>query len=97
LWFRVGIDRKRAYASADALIRDMWKSIPAGPGIVFWEDDMYLRLRAIQLLEHDHPELDVWHGAALDAPIARKKFAAAHGFDPLDGLTDELRASRLAS
>lgn len=93
LWFRAGLERKRAFAQSHALIRDMWKSLPAGPGFVFWEDDMYLRLRAFQLLEHERTELEVWHAAALDAPVARAKFTARFGFDPLAGLTDEIRTS----
>ncbi|MBK8177333.1 MAG: DUF2723 domain-containing protein [Planctomycetes bacterium] len=92
-WFRVGLERKQAFVQADTLIRDMWKSLPPGPGFVFWEDDMYLRLRAFQLLDREHPELAIWNAAALDAPVGRAKFTALHGIDPLAGLDDERRNS----
>jgi hypothetical protein len=85
-WIGVGMDRRGVMIAADARLRAMWQSIPAGPGIVFYNHDMVHQLRCLQIVEGSKPELGVWHTAGLPAPIARERFRERHGIDPLAGV-----------
>jgi hypothetical protein len=89
-WFLVGQTRKETMVDLDSHVRAMWRAIPPGPGVVFWNDDMFQRLRAIQLLEGERTDLDVQFVDAFGSAVARSRFRERHGFDPLDGLPPDL-------
>jgi hypothetical protein len=77
-----------ARASADEterLVRAAWAGIPFERGLVVWNNDLYARLRAYQILEGSHPDRIVAHPGVLSWPGPRRRFQEAHGFDPWDG------------
>jgi hypothetical protein len=85
-WPRVAVERAATFGRFDALTRSMWAAIPREHGFVIWEDDMWYRLLAYQRLEGVKPGLVVVNPVTLRHPLARRAFAARHGFDPLAGL-----------
>ncbi len=82
----VARERTRTFVQADALVRQMWDSIPRQPAFLVWDDDMANRLRILQDLDHQHPELVIVQPRHLSHPGPRRQFAAAYGFDPLGDL-----------
>ncbi len=91
-WLRVASDRKQTYVNFEALVHGMWASIPYERGFVLWADDMYARLHEYQWLRHEKPGLEVQDPWVLTHPVARARFAARFGFDPLAGLSFSRRA-----
>lgn len=79
--------RNRAITGLDALLRQMWARLPDEPGFVVWDDDMSYLLRGFQILEGEKPSLIVVAPRALTYPHEYARFKAAHGLDPLAGLT----------
>lgn len=82
----VATERRAVLEQFDARVRDMWSRIPAGPAYVVWDDDMAARLRILQLLDGERPELTVVQPRLLSYAAERRRFIAAHGFDPLAGV-----------
>jgi hypothetical protein len=85
-WSRTAIERRAAYVTFEATLREMWDAIPAQRGFVFWADDAVAHLRVFQLLEGEKPELETLHPFILTHPRPRARIAARFGFDPLAGL-----------
>ncbi len=85
-WPRVAAERVSVFAKFDALTRPMWTGIPRERGFVIWEDDMSYRLVAYQLLDGLKPGLVVVNPVTFKNPLARRTFAARHGFDPAGDL-----------
>jgi hypothetical protein len=81
--------RNDALRVHDREIRAVWSAIPFERGFVFWTSDDYVRLRALQILEHWRPGLVVENPAMLTWRAPHDRFRRLHGFDPLAGL--ELR------
>lgn len=79
--------RVRAYTGLEALLRQMWAGLPPGPALVVWDDDMAARLRAFQLLDRVRPDVEVVQPRRLANPEPRRRFRAAHGFDPAAGVS----------
>jgi len=79
--------RVRAITGLDSLLRQMWARLPDEPAFVVWDDDMSYLLRGLQLLEGDKPSLIVVAPRTLTYPHEYARFMAAHGIDPLAGLT----------
>ncbi len=79
--------RNRAVQGLDTLLRQMWARLPDEPAFVVWDDDMSYLLRGFQMLEGDKPNLIVVAPRALTYPHEYERFKAAHGIDPLAGLT----------
>ena len=71
--------------ATDRLVRAAWAGIPFERGLVVWNNDLYARLRAYQILEGSHPERIVVHPGVLSWPGPRRRFREAYGFDPWDG------------
>ena len=87
-WPGVATGRAATFDDLERLSRSMWASIRHEQGFVLWEDDMWYRIRGYQLLEGEKPGLVVLNPVLLKHPRARRTFAAQHGFDPLDGLSE---------
>ncbi|HKA24403.1 MAG TPA: DUF2723 domain-containing protein [Candidatus Eisenbacteria bacterium] len=85
-WTRIDVERKRQYIGFNGMLHDMWTSIPFDSALVFWRDDMYVRLREFQVFRGEKPNLEVIHPANLTHHGGRARFEAEHGFDPLAGL-----------
>ena len=83
---RLALERRAAYERLDDLLRRMWAALPAGPSFVVWDDDMAVRLVALQALEGSRPDVEVVAPRHLTYPAARARFRARHGFDPLAGI-----------
>jgi hypothetical protein len=80
----IATERRDTLERFDARVRDMWSRIPAGPAFVVWDDDMAARLLIFQRLDGERPELTVVQPRWLSYPAERRRFVAAHGFDPVD-------------
>jgi hypothetical protein len=94
---KTALDRNAAFARLDALLRRMWGSLPAGPAIVFFDDDMVSRLRGYQILEGSRRDVEVLHPRHLTQPRPRRLFTQAPGFDPAAGVTNADLAAAHAS
>lgn len=89
-WMRTSLRRREVYVRFETLVHRMWASIPFPRGIVAWSDDMYVRLRAYQLLDHEKPGLAVVNPVLLTHARPREGFIARVGFDPLAGIADRI-------
>lgn len=79
--------RNRAYAGLETLIGQMWQGLPPGPAFVVWDDDMAVRLRSRQLVNHERPDVEIVQPRRLMNDQPRRRFVAAHGFDPTAGIS----------
>ena len=85
-WVAPEFGHSRRIAEVDGNLREAFRALPFGRGIVIWDSDSYVRLRAYQLLDGDQPGLVVVNPAMLTWPAERRAKARALGFDPLAGL-----------
>ena len=76
----------RRIEQVDRDLRQAFRTIPFRRGIVVWNSDSYVRLRAYQLLDGDQPGLIVLNPTTLTWDPARRAETRALGFDPLAGL-----------
>jgi hypothetical protein len=83
---RVALNRRVTFERFDTLVRRMWGSLPPGPAIVVWDDDMAVRLVALQRLEGSRPDTEVIQPRHLSHPVPRARFVRVHGFDPVADL-----------
>ncbi len=67
----------------ESRVRAAWEAIPFREAIVLWQDDMYVRLRAYQLLDGEKPGLYVENPNMLTWSGPRHAFEKRFGFDPL--------------
>ncbi len=86
-WVRADLQARRSAEETDRIVRAAWRSVPFDRGLVFWNNDLYARLRAYQILEGDRPGLLVEHPGVLTWAGPRRRFQKAHGFDPWNGAT----------
>ena len=86
-WFQMGAIRSRTMVQFDGLVQSMWRSIPYEKAFVFWNDDMHYKLEERQLLLNEKPGLFIVNADVLRNAEPRRKFAAAHGFDPMPAST----------
>lgn len=84
-WFVTARDRRGTMEATESLFHDMWRKVPQGPGILFFENDMFLRLRAYQALDGENPEILVVKTDLFAAPSVQRALAAI-GIDPLANL-----------
>jgi hypothetical protein len=82
--------RHERLATIERLVHAAWAQIPFERGILFWQNDMYSRLRAYQLLGGEKTSLYVENPSLLTWPGPRAAFTRRFGFDPLEGV--ELRS-----
>jgi hypothetical protein len=85
-WLRTGRQRGEAFVSFDRLVHQMWLSIPADSGVVFWTSELTSKLREYQLLRGEKPGLTAVNGFMLYTPGARLPFMRRYGFDPVAGI-----------
>lgn len=78
--------RARRLEASDAALHARWRALPIERGIVLLSTDYHVRLRAWQLLGHEHPDVYVGDPAMLTWGPPRREFLARFGFDPLAGL-----------
>jgi len=69
----------------ERVVRAAWNGIPFEHGLVAWNNDLYARLRAYQLLEGSHPDRIVENPGVLSWEGPLRRFRDRHGFDPWDG------------
>ncbi|HEU4724153.1 MAG TPA: DUF2723 domain-containing protein [Candidatus Eisenbacteria bacterium] len=86
-WIGADLAAKAHAEETDRLVRDAWRRVPFERGLVVWNNDLYARLRAYQILEGSRPALLVEHPGVLTWPGPRRRFQEAHGFDPWNGAT----------
>ncbi|MEK7315989.1 MAG: DUF2723 domain-containing protein [Candidatus Eisenbacteria bacterium] len=86
-WVSADLRARRSAEETDRIVRAAWRSVPFDRGLVFWNNDLYARLRAYQILEGDRPGLLVAHPGVLTWTGPRRRFQEAQGFDPWDGVT----------
>jgi hypothetical protein len=84
-WLRTGRQRVGVFVSFDRFVHDMWSSIPADSGFVFWTNDMNYKLRVYQLLAGEKPGLWVGQALMLNRTQVREQFLRQNGFDPMVG------------
>jgi hypothetical protein len=89
-WLKTGFDRRATMIEADGRIREMWDRIPDGPGVLFWENDMFHRLRAFQVLDGQKTALEIWESDGFQYAHLRAGFIQRTGVDPLAGLDEIL-------
>jgi len=86
-WIGAALLAKRGAEETDRIVRSAWRSVPFDRGLVFWNNDLYARLRAYQILERNRPGLVVEHPGVLTWAGPRRRFQEARGFDPWNGTT----------
>jgi hypothetical protein len=86
-WLWTGQRRARTFVEFDGHVRSMWQAIPMDSAIVFWNADLYYKLREYQLLRGEKPGVVVAHARGLYMPGVRARFLARTGIDPLDDPT----------
>lgn len=86
-WIGADLRAKRSAKETDRIVREAWRRVPFEHGLVFWNNDLYARLRAYQILERDRPALIVEHPGVLTWAGPRRRFQETHGFDPWNGAT----------
>lgn len=86
-WVSADLQAKRSAEETDRIVRAAWRSVPFDRGLVFWNNDLYARLRAYQILEGDRPGLLVLHPGVLTWAGPRRRFQEVQGFDPWNGVT----------
>ena len=86
-WIDSDLLAKRSAEETDRIVRAAWRSVPFDRGLVFWNNDLYARLRAYQILEGSRPSLLVEHPGVLSWSGPRQRFRDARGFDPWNGAT----------
>jgi hypothetical protein len=84
-WLAEARALRAVHVEYEALVHRLWASIPPGPAIVFWSDDMYPRLQ-LYLLEGERPGTTVWNSTLIYSPGTRAAFARRYGFDPAEGI-----------
>ncbi len=89
-WLRTGQQRVGLFEGFDRLIHEMWRSIPADSGFVFWSEDIHCKVINYQLLDGEKPGLSVQHALLLYRPEMRVAFQRRYGFDPTAGLTPNI-------
>lgn len=86
-WVSADLQARRSAEDTDRIVRAAWRSVPFDRGLVFWNNDLYARLRAYQILEGDRPGLLVAHPGVLTWAGPRRRFQETQGFDPWNGVT----------
>ncbi len=84
-WVRTALQRDDTYRRFANLIERMWSAIPFERGFVLWDDVMSPRLLILQELRGQKPGITVVHPTLTAHPVARRRFAARFGFDPVGG------------
>ena len=85
-WINIGFERVRLFVQFDGLVRSMWQAIPFDRAFVFWTSDLYYKLEERKILDHEKPGIEILNAGALEEPEPRRRFIAAHGFDPIPPL-----------
>lgn len=85
-WLKLGVERRALFERHEELLRRMWASVTVERGFVLWHSDVWHALRIWQELEGEKPDLVLANPAMLTHAWPRHQFAAAHGFDPLEGV-----------
>ncbi|HEY6572713.1 MAG TPA: hypothetical protein VI198_05285, partial [Candidatus Eisenbacteria bacterium] len=86
-WIDADLRAKRSAEETDRIVRAAWQSVPFDRGLVFWNNDLYARLRAYQLLEGSRTGLLVEHPGILTWAGPLRRFRESRGFDPWNGVT----------
>lgn len=96
-WVALGLERRAVFVQFDARLRSMWASVPFDEAFVVMPSDLATRLEEYQQLLGEKPRVAVVSPLSLAAPAVRRRFVARHGFDPIEGLSQEPTAHGLPS